>query len=312
MKTTKLLALYTLLFFLISCTNDDEPRLERFEVIFQVMFPNDFLQENAAGVAVTLTNLASGQLINQVSDANGKVIIDNLVPGAYSLQAARALSSTEAIELIGSPLTINLNFINNSLLLNASIATAPIPIRLVGSVTGNLVISQLYYTGSRTPEGSNYFFDLFFEIYNNSSEPIVLDGLIISNIHGTSGQINTNSIPTPFAEDQSHVYITTAWRIPGLGNTHILQPFSAITIAQQGINHRATEANPKSPANLSQANFELFVVGSERDIDAPNVPNMEMVYHPFNSTFSLVPVFGPATIIWRTSNFDALERVAIP
>lgn len=313
MKTTpRLLTMLALLLFMIACNNDDEPRLERFDVTFQILFPEDFLQENASGVAIRLTNLASGQQIEQVSGTNGEVIIGNLVPGAYSLQASRSLNENEAMEIVGSPLTINLNFVDNNLLLNASIAASPIQVRLAGSVTGNLVISQIYYTGSRTPEGSNYFFDQFFEIYNNSSEPIVLDGLILSNVHGPSGQINPNTIPTPFGEDQANVYITTAWRIPGSGNTHVLQPFTAITIAQQGINHQATEANPGSPVNLSQSNFELFVVGSERDVDAPNVPNMEMLYHPFNSTFSLVPVFGPATIIWRTENFDALERVAIP
>jgi hypothetical protein len=313
MKTkTNILFILAAFLLVFACTNEDEPRLQRFEATFQVFFPEDFLQENASGVSITLTNLASGQQFQGVTTNSGTVVITELVPGAYSLQASRALSETESIELIGSPLTINLNFVTNNLLLDASIASNPIPIRLVGSVAGNLVISQIYYAGSRTPEGSNYFFDQFFEIYNNSSEPIVLDGLILSNVHGASGLINPNTIPTPFGDDQSNVYITTAWRIPGNGNTHILQPFKAITIAQQGINHRAPEANPNSPVNLNQANFELFVVGSERDVDAPNVPNMEMLYHPFNSTFSLVPVFGPATIIWRTSNFDGLERVAIP
>lgn len=56
----------------------------------------------------------------------------------------------------------------------------------------------------------------------------------------------------------------------------------------------------------------MFVTGSQRDVDAPNVPNLEMVFHPFNSTFALVPVFGPGTIIWRSEDFEALERATIP
>ncbi|EON79037.1 hypothetical protein ADIS_0454 [Lunatimonas lonarensis] len=310
--TTRLLSIFAIIYLIFACGDEDEPRLQRFDVTFQLLFPEDFLQESASDVAVKLVNLASGQQVELVSGVDGEVVFVDLVPGAYSLQASRFLDEAEAIAMVGTPLNINLNYVNANMLLNTTSAGSPIQIRLAGSVTGNLVISQVYYAGSKTPEGSNYFFDQFFEIYNNSSEPIALDGLILSNIHGPSGQINPNTIPTPFADDQSNVYITTAWRIPGNGNTQVLQPFSAVTIAQQGINHRAPEANPGSPVDLSQANFELFVVGSERDVDAPNVPNMEMLYHPFNGTFSLVPVFGPATIIWRTDDFDALERVAIP
>ncbi|MBW3466820.1 DUF4876 domain-containing protein [Arthrospiribacter ruber] len=312
MKTsTRLLPLLALL-IIMACNNEDEPRLQRFDASFQILFPEDFLEENASEVAFSLTNLSSGQVIEETSGANGEVNIENIVPGLYRLQATRVLSEEEAAVIVGSPININLNYVDNNLLLNPTIAASPVQIRLEGSIAGNLVISQVYYAGSATPEGSNYFFDQFFEIYNNTSEPIILDGLILSNVHGPSGQINPNTIPTPFAEDQSNVYVTTAWRIPGNGNTNVLAPFSAITIAQQGINHRASEANPNSPVDLSQADFELFVVGSERDVDAPNVTNMEMLYHPFNSTFSLVPVFGPGTIIWRTEDFDALEQVPVP
>ena len=37
-----------------------------------------------------------------------------------------------------------------------------------------------------------------------------------------------------------------------------------------------------------------------------------MLYHPFNSTFSLVSVFGPGTIIWRAEDIADLESAAIP
>ena len=139
-----------------------------------------------------------------------------------------------------------------------------------------------------------------------------MDGLYISNVYGPSGLINPNTPPTPFQDDSDHVYISTAWKIKGSGEENILQPFSSVVIAQQGINHQAEEANPGSPVDLSSADFEFFVAGSTRDVDAPNVPNLEMIYHPFNPTFALVPVFGPGTIIWRTDDFAALDQVSIP
>ncbi|MDR7128954.1 hypothetical protein J2X69_001289 [Algoriphagus sp. 4150] len=315
MFKSKLTGLLGVFFFLclLGCDRDDEPRLRAFSAEFSTLFPEDFEVGQAAGVTVRLKNLASGSQQEKVTDAEGKVVFEELIPGSYELSASMTLSEEQAMALTGIPAGINLNYLDNSLALSEELASkGPISVQLSGSVTGGLVIKQVYYSGSKTPEGGNYFFDQFFEIYNNSSEPIALDGLMLSNVYGVSGQINPDQAPSPFQDDKDHVYISTAWRIPGAGQDNILQPFTGVIIAQQGINHQAEEANPGSPVDLSNADFELFVVGSTRDVDAPNVPNMEMVYHPFNATFSLVPVFGPGTIIWRTDDFSSLEQVAIP
>lgn len=297
----------------VACNPDDEPRITPFDAQILVQFPEDFEESVATSAVVALRNLASGATQEGQAGQDGVVVFQGLVPGTYELSASLQLSAEEADAVAGIAMPINLNYLNNNLMLTEDATSGgPIPIRLAGSVSGGLIIKQVYYSGSKTPEGGNYFFDQFFEIHNNSDEPITLDGLILSNAHGPSGLISPNTAPTPFGDDQDHTYVTTAWRIPGSGEDHVLQPFTGVIIAQQGINHQAEEANPGSPVNLSNADFELFVVGSERDVDAPNVPNLEMLYHPFNSTFALVPVFGPGTIIWRTDDFEALEQVSIP
>ncbi|WP_417887055.1 DUF4876 domain-containing protein [Zunongwangia sp.] len=304
--------LLSFLWLFTACSSDDSERLEPLALSMHVLYPEDFQTQSAAGVNVTLTDNASGQEFQASSNADGVVTFSDLVPGTYNIQANKLLNGQEALEIIGNEVKINLNYLNTSFNLNRETSSDILDIKLAGSITGNLVISQFYYSGSKTPEGSNYFFDQFLEIYNNSSEPIALDGLIISDVYGTSGLINPANEPTPFADDESYVYIRTAWRIPGSGEEHILEPFSSITIAQQAIKHQSEEANPGSPVNLSDADWEFFVQGSTRDIDAPDVPNLEMLYHPFNSTFSLVSVFGPGTIIWRGEDIADLERAAIP
>ncbi|RAV28972.1 DUF4876 domain-containing protein [Sinomicrobium soli] len=313
-KTNKSLILLLSFFWLfMACSSDDDnQRLEQLELSVHVLYPEDFEIQTAVGVRVTMVDNASGQEFEQTTDADGMATFSGLVPGTYNVQAGKLLQGEEALAVTGNEVEINLNYLDNDFNLNHTTASSVLDIRLAGSIVGNLVISQVYYSGSKTPEGSNYFFDQFFEIYNNSSEPIALDGLIISDVYGVSGLINPGSIPSPFTDDDSHVYISTAWRIPGSGEEHILEPFSSITIAQQGINHQSEEANPGSPVDLSGADWEFFVEGSTRDIDAPDVPNLEMLYHPFNTTFSLVSVFGPGTIIWRGEDIENLERAAIP
>ncbi|KEO75497.1 hypothetical protein EL17_01220 [Anditalea andensis] len=311
-KQYRLMILALTLLSLWGCSDDDSPRVELFDVNVVALYPEDFSSDQAEGVTLKLVNNATGDQQEKISGADGRATFAGLVPGTYQLTASRFLNAQEASTLTGSSSEINLNYLDNNLLLSAATGQDALSIRLSGSISGSLVIRQVYYSGSKTPENTNYFFDQFVEIYNNSSESIALDGLMISNVEGPSGQINPNTQPSPFAKDQEHVYISTAWRIPGTGSDHMLAPFTSVVIAQQGINHRSEEANPNSPVNLSNADFELFVTGSQRDIDAPNVPNMEMIYHPFNATYSLVTVFGPGTIIWRTDDFAALERAPIP
>jgi hypothetical protein len=63
---------------------------------------------------------------------------------------------------------------------------------------------------------------------------------------------------------------------------------------------------------LSTADWETFNQRDDnRDTDAPNVPNLERLY--FTGGFDwLMPVFGPALVIFRTDNFAALQQVPIP
>jgi hypothetical protein len=63
---------------------------------------------------------------------------------------------------------------------------------------------------------------------------------------------------------------------------------------------------------LSRADWETFNQRDDnRDIDFPNVPNLERLY--FTGGFDwLLPVFGPGVVIFRTSDFAALERTPIP
>ncbi|MFD2034573.1 DUF4876 domain-containing protein [Belliella marina] len=307
------LAVLVAILFQFSCNPDEGPRIRPFDLTVMIGFPDDYSATEAAGAKVTIKELASGSVQEQTASADGRVDFTQLVPGAYELSANLQLTAEQAEEIVGISVPLNLNYLDNNLMLTAEVAEqGPLEIQLSGSASGGLIIKQLYYSGSKTPEGSNYFFDQFYEIYNNSDEAIALDGLLISNVYGPSGLINPNTAPSPFADDQDNVYISTAWRFPGSGEENILQPYTGVLIAQQGINHQEENANPSSPVNLSNADFELFVTGSTRDIDAPNVPNMVMVYHPFNATFSLVPVFGPGTILWKTEDFGALEQVSIP
>lgn len=295
-----------------ACSEDSGPEVETFSVQVRVEYPSTYATVAASGATVRLRSIERNTTDSATADQSGAVTFQNVVPGSYEVSASRALTEAESSTLTGQAVSVNLNgVVPTQSLLGAS--TTPIVVALAGSRVGNPVLKEVYYTGSRTPAGGTYFSDQFFEIYNNSTDTIYVDSLYIGDAYGNSGQINPTSEPTPFQADQQHVYLSSVWMIPGNGKDHPLAPGQSIIIAQDGINHRTDPlGNPNSPVDLSTADWETYNERPDnRDTDSPGVPNLERRY--FTGGFDwLVPVFGPAIVIFRTPNFEALERTPIP
>jgi hypothetical protein len=179
-----------------------------------------------------------------------------------------------------------------------SISTA-----LAQSGKQNLIISQVYFTGSKTPSAGTYFSDQFIQIYNNSADTVYTDSLFIGDVYGNSGQINASSQPTPYASITDSVYLSNVWMIPGTGKQHPLAPGKSIIIAQDGIDHKNDpNGNANSPVNLSGADWETYNERPDnKDADAPGVPNLTRVY--FTGGFDwLMTVFGPAVVIFTAKD----------
>ncbi len=307
--TTALAAIAVLIIVLaISCTSPNE--VQRFALTVQVSPPQGFPAAAASGVRVSLRNADRNTTDTATTDAQGKAVFAGILPGRYEIAAARSLTAEVAQMLTGRAQALQLSAVSTTATYNAP-QTVNLTLQVAG--VGGLVIKEVYYTGSRTPSGGNYFSDQFVEIYNNSADTIFTDGLCIADVYGVSGLINPGQRPTEFKDDQNNVYVSSVWRIPGTGRQHPLAPGRSIIIAQDGANHRGDSTlNPNSPVDLSTADWETFNQRDDnRDIDFPNVPNLERLY--FTGGFDwLLAVFGPGVIIFRTDNFAALERTPIP
>jgi hypothetical protein len=315
--TVSLSALLLTLYWLVGCKSADPVPTVTVQV--NVTYPATYNQPAAAGARVTLTNTADASSTTALADASGRATFAEMLPGTYNVAATRSLTDAEAQTLTGIGQRLELNASQNAVVIMEMPNPRAIDLRLSGSRLGNLVIKEVYYTGSKTAAGGNYFSDQFVEIYNNSTDTLFLDGLCIADAYGVSGLINATNRPTEFSSSsltagtfQQNVYASSVWRIPGTGRQRPLAPGRSVVIAQDGVNHRAADLNPNSPVDLSGADWETFNERPDgRDADAPNVPNLERLY--FTGGFDwLLPVFGPGLIIFRTDNFDALDRVAIP
>jgi hypothetical protein len=299
-----------LLVGLTACDSGGVDEVAPLNVEVRVSFPDEYPVSEAEGATVTATNDERGDTQTAETNAAGVAVFEELIPGPYAFSASLSIEGERAAELTGSssPRTLNANLPIQSLQRSPSEA---IELQLNVTAAGTFVIKEVYYTGSETPEGDTYFRDQFIEIYNNTDERLYADGLYVASIYGASGQINPNTEPTPFQDDQEAAYASNIWRVPGGGTDVPVEPGESIVIAQHGIDHADDpDGNPASPVNLGDADFEMYT-GRDQDIDVANVPNMERTYFT-GGFYSLVPVFGPAWVLFETDDFDSLEQVPIP
>lgn len=293
-----------------SCRKDRFGELQTASVTIKVLYPSTYSQPAASGATVTITSVDDGSVKTATTNSAGEGIFADVLPGSYNIEVNKSLSAAEAHPLTGISTAVTLNAIqSNIVIINGQNPTYQLTLQ--GSIAGNIVFKEVYYTGSKTSLGGTYFSDQFIELYNNSTDTIYLDSLCIADAYGNAGLINPTSLPTPFNTDNSAAYVSTIWRIPGTGKQQPLAPGKSIIIAQDGVNHKDPLLNPNSPVDLSTADWETYNERPDnRDADAPAVPNLEKVY--YNGGFDWnVPVFGASLIIFK-ADFDKLEQVAIP
>jgi hypothetical protein len=291
---------------------DSGTEVQTFPLDVTVEYPATYATRAAVGARVLLTNTQTNTADTATTDAQGTARFLRVLPGNYVLSASRDLSADDAFTLTGQRTAVTLNAINPVVSLLAA-PSVPLRLTLAGSRLGDLVIKEVYYTGSRTPSGGTYFSDQFIEIYNNSTDTIYTDGLAIADVFGVAGQINPTNVPTPFQSDVNNVHVSSIWQIPGTGRQHPLAPGSSVLIAQDGINHRDDPlGNPNSPVNLGTADWETYNERPDgRDLDSPTVPNLTRV--TFRGGFDwLLPVFGPGVVIFRAPNLAALDSTLVP
>lgn len=301
----------------VAACDDSATEVRTFPVEVEVSFPANYAAERAADARVVLTNTTRGTADTAFTGPDGRATFARVLPGSYAVSASRALTPAEVQQLTGAALPAG----QASLALAASIPAqaltaapaGPLAMRLAGSPVGALVIRQLYYTGSRTPANGTYFADQFLELYNNSTDTLYLDSLAVGEVFGVSGQINPSDVPTPFQSDQAHVYLRSAWMIPGTGRERALPPGRSVVIAQDAINHRDDpNGNPNSPVNLGDADWETFNERQDgRDADSPSAPNLVKLRHDTRFDWN-VPVFGPALVLFRAAGFAQLDSAQVP
>ena len=245
-----------------SCDDEfTESNMESVEIV--INYPSDIDNDEITDAFVTFRNISSGQSTEFRYPSSSPI---SVLPGLYDVEySASALSST------GN--TISIKGVTRSV----QIVSSGVVIRIDAYsyiANDDLIISEVFFTGTLQNSGNQYNGDDYVKLYNNTDHVVYADGITLFETKFLTTQKLTFD---PDIMDEA-VTVQALYTIPGNGKEHPVNPGEYILLADVGIDHRT--ANPNS-FSLEHADWEWYDVSTKPnnlDIDSPLVPNLDKWY----------------------------------
>ena len=260
----QLLALALTLVLFNSCKNDDDvinSVVATRNLTLQLQKPDNVTDIQYGTSTLTLTELNRNEKVERVfTNLSQNELTLPLLMGSYEVHIAATVTYTINGETVAGEMSA---FVNKVDLLNNS----SFPISLSIKAKGNdFIIEEIFFAGTATPEGKQYFGDQYIKLYNPTDRVLYADGLVLADsefLTVTKIDYTPNIMAEAFTAG-------SMVQIPGTGTQYPVQPGKSIVIAEQGINHK--ENNPNS-IDLSKADFENFYPPRVKDVDGVGVTN---------------------------------------
>ncbi len=280
-----------------SCS-EDEAGTQAVTLKVNLKMPESFINDFTKELSVNL--IKNGNVISTVKTGEGNVaLFENVIPDVYDLSVSGELTSEEYSGVTGETVQ-NEKYVLSGSLLNVVVANGSVvDINMTVSRKQSLVISKIYYAGSKDLNNKNYLAGKYIEFYNNGDEEI--------NIAGTYfGLIESDASPAyMIGTTPEYIYLKQIFRFPNTGKTK-LQPGESVLVVNSATKH--TEAATRE-ADLSNADFE---VKDPKNNNNPEIPAIEMVYTAFAAIPSMNLVqSGPCSVVLfeTDENVDSWEKV---
>ena len=289
-----------------SCWRDNAPesqlvqdfklRLEYMEYGKTANFPEP--------VDVSMTNTTEQYTYVFKSNLDGTVDVNGVMPGHYTLTVSGKVDGTHIAGFV------------NSLILRLDAAPENEVVALFAVSSSPVIFKELYYAGSLTPTSGSYRNDGFYSIYNNSDAPVDISDLYIGMNENYGGLGEAGPLwPGETAGAYKNVYLQSVWKIVSGNGKREVQPGGTIVIATMAAPHNKDASyNPASPVDLSNADYEAYVVDPENKYPDLPAPNMEMAFWPDYAYLWRSGVFGQSMVLVKASReeFAAFEQVMLP
>lgn len=227
--------------------------------------PDHIQVKEYKNLTISFKELNSGFTITQELKNNN--ILQVVLPsGTYNITAEGSIVYADNSAAVEAKVA----GVQNGIVINGNETSKTLDLSLKSGNSSDLILEEVFFTGTKTPQGAMYFGDQYFKITNNTDKTLYADGMLLIQ----------SSFMTNEKQDYSPNIMGTALsagaiiRIPGNGTMYPVKAGESIIIAEDAINHK--DFNPSS-INLSSANFQIFKEDSD-DIDNPAVPKMVNVF----------------------------------
>ena len=254
---------------IVSCSSDDND------------FGTEVSQKSVLTVTLTGDNIATYKTIElEILETNSGAItkktLENasaysfeLPYGSYKITANGTVITKDNEEVqVGATAQKDIN---------TGVVNLSLPL-IIKQFNKDLIIEEVFFAGVKTNDGKNYNNSRYFKITNNTDEVLYADRLMIATSEFFTTVART---VTPNIVDQAFP-ISAVMIVPGTGKEHPVQPGSFIVVADNAIDHTASNG-----FNLTNADFEFPSTNpSLGQVDNPSVPNMNIVYTQM--TFNMI------------------------
>lgn len=294
------LLLMAVAFLLSSCVDYDDVT-NAVDVDVQLVMPEEFTSTDYEGHTITLTQ-AGGSTQTATTDATGVAHFTGIVPDQYTISTSWDLTSTEYRTFTGDD-QVNDGAVVSGTLSNTLIGTDALTILKLSTqlaINRSLVISKVYYAGTKNDNNRNYLADQYIELYNQSDDSIDVAGLCIGIVESDSRAWTAANLT---ADHPDSTALKQIFRLPD--TKKMVAPGETVLIANSAIDH--SSAGSSSSPNLLGADYD---VNDTRTRNAytnnPDVPDMEVLY-TFSAALNYMNLIsgGPNTlVIFRAAKGD--------
>ena len=227
----------------------------------QLQKPDKVTNIHYGTLTLTFTELNRNDKVERIfTNLSQNELTLPLLMGSYEMRIAATATYTLNGETVAGEMSA---FVSKVDVLNDSSFPVSLSIKAKGN---DFIIEEIFFTGTATPEGKQYFGDQYIKLYNPTDRVLYADGLVLADsefLTVTKRDYTPNIMAEAFTAG-------SMVQIPGNGTQYPVQPGASIVIAEQGINHK--ENNPNS-IDLSKADFENFYPPRVKDVDGVGVTN---------------------------------------
>jgi hypothetical protein len=295
-RIISILLIFNLLALFTSCKREEPLQVKNLRISF--VMPSEFKTDvKYSNREVTFKSLYNTYSFN--TDPNGVLVVPEIIPDEYTINTTWEINGFEYKQLLKNQELIEdkATILLKATLTNYQIfSTKDIQLALDKIIMKSLLISKVYYSGTKDNSNRNYTADSFVEIFNNSDEIIYIDGKYLALAESVS--------PAAYLakDNPEYIYTRQICRFPGNGTTYPIEPGKSIVIAARNARDHRTSAS--TSVDLSTADFEV------KDIDGTGNPEIKALPVISSSTslkfFNLISG-GPNAVFLFETNEDIMQ-----